>query len=284
LIVDLHMHSTASDGSLAPAELMRRVAEAGVGMVALTDHDCIDGLPEAAETARSLGVHWVSGVEMSAQWFGHTLHILGYGFDPEATVLTDALAAVRDGRWRRAEQIGERLAGKRMPGAYEGAVAAQQAAGGDVSQPPGRPHFAEWMVQAGHVRDHGEAFRKWLGAGKLGDIRQHWPTLEEVVGQLRAAGGMAVVAHPWHYGLTRSKLRALLRQFAAAGGRGIEVANGKQPVDQVAYLGKLAVEFGFLASCGSDFHNPASPWTALGSMTALPPDCTPVWESSLFSA
>ncbi|WP_341706973.1 PHP domain-containing protein [Halopseudomonas sp.] len=284
MIVDLHMHSTASDGSLSPDVLMQRVKEAGVDLVALTDHDCIDGQEQAAATAKALGVRWVSGVEMSAQWFGNTLHILGYGFDLSAPAMVNALAAVREGRWSRAQQISDRLAGKRMPGAFDGAVAVQQAAGGDVSQPPGRPHFAEWMVQAGHVRDHGEAFRKWLGAGKLGDIRQHWPTLAEVVGQIRAAGGMAVIAHPWHYNLTRSKLRALLREFAGAGGRGIEVVNGKQPVDQVAYLGKLAVEFGFLASCGSDFHNPDSPWTSLGSMTAMPPDCDPVWDDRLFSS
>jgi len=284
LLADLHMHSTASDGALDPAELMRRASAAGIELIALTDHDCVDGLPAAAETARSLGMNWVSGVEMSAQWHGHTLHILGYGFDPLNTHMVEALAQVRDGRWRRAEQISKRLDAKRMPGAYEGAVAAQQLAGGDVDQPPGRPHFADWMVSAGYVSDRGEAFRKWLGAGKLGDIKQHWPTLPEVVQQIRSAGGMAVVAHPWHYGLTRSKLRVLLREFAAAGGRGIEVANGKQAVDQVAYLGKLCVEFGFLASCGSDFHTPDSPWTGLGKMTALPPDCQPVWDDRLFAS
>ncbi|MEH6492966.1 PHP domain-containing protein [Halopseudomonas sp.] len=283
MLADLHMHSTASDGALDPAELMRRASAAGVELIALTDHDCVDGLAAASETARDLAMRWVSGVEMSAQWHGHTLHILGYGFDPHHQVMVRALADVRDGRWRRAEQISKRLEGKRMPGAYDGAVAAQQAAGGDVGQPPGRPHFADWMVSAGYVADRGEAFRKWLGAGKLGDIKQHWPTLPEVVQQIRSAGGMAVVAHPWHYGLTRSKLRALLREFAAAGGRGIEVANGKQPVDQVAYLGKLCVEFGFLASSGSDFHTPDSPWTGLGVMTAMPPDCQPVWEDRLFT-
>ena len=99
MIVDLHMHSTASDGSLSPEALMQRVHAAGVDLVALTDHDCIDGQAEAAATARALGVRWVSGVEMSAQWFGHTLHILGYGFDLDAPAMVDALAAVREGRW-----------------------------------------------------------------------------------------------------------------------------------------------------------------------------------------
>ncbi len=283
MLVDLHMHSTASDGALAPAELMARAAEAGVDLIALTDHDCVDGLDEARDAAARLGMAWVSGVELSAQWQGHTVHVLGYGFDPAAPGLQDALGQVRQGRWRRAEQIAERLAAKRMPGALEGALAAQRAAGGDPDSPPARPHFADWMVQAGHVRDQGEAFRKWLGAGKLGDIKQHWPTLAEAVQQLRGAGGVAVLAHPWHYGFTRARLRRLLRDFAEAGGRGLEVVNGKQAPEQVGLLGRLSIEFGFLASVGSDFHHPAAPWMALGAMTPLPGDCQPLWTDSRFT-
>lgn len=277
------MHSTASDGSLDPHELMQRAAAAGVELVALTDHDCLDGLATAAQTAQALGMHWVSGVELSAQWQGHTIHVLGYGFDPASPELLDAIEAVKLGRWQRAEQIDKRLEAKKMPGALAGAMAVQAAAGSDVGSPPARPHFADWLVQQGHVRDRAEAFRKWLGSGKLGDIKQHWPELPVAVAQIRAAGGMAVIAHPWHYGFTRARVRRLLKDFALAGGRGIEVVNGQQPVEQVAYLGKVCVEMGFLASCGSDFHHPDSPWMALGKMTALPPDCLPVWNDPLFS-
>lgn len=255
MLADLHMHSTASDGALGPAELMARAAAAGIDLVALTDHDCVDGLAEAQQAAVAHGMRWVSGVELSAQWQGHTIHILGYGFDMQSPTLLEALAAVRDGRWQRAEQIATRLAAKRMPGALEGALAVQQATGSDPGSPPARPHFADWMVQAGYVRDRAEAFRKWLGAGKLGDIKQHWPELEQAVEQLRAAGGIAVLAHPWHYGFTRTRIRRLLRDFAQAGGRGIEVSNGKQAPEQVAVLARMSSEFGFLASCGSDFHH-----------------------------
>ena len=283
MLADLHMHSTASDGALAPAELMARAAAAGIELVALTDHDTLDGLSEAQAAAAAHGMHWVSGVELSAQWQGHTVHILGYGFDMQSPALLDALGNVRDGRWQRAGQIAERLAAKRMPGALEGALAVQQATGSDPGSPPARPHFADWMVQAGYVRDRGEAFRKWLGAGKLGDIKQHWPALETAVAQLREAGGLAVVAHPWHYGFTRARIRRLLRDFAQAGGRGVEVSNGKQAPEQVAVLGRMSIEFGFLASCGSDFHHPDSPWMALGQMTPLPADCTPVWQDARFA-
>ncbi|SDS62184.1 hypothetical protein SAMN05216421_1861 [Halopseudomonas xinjiangensis] len=284
LLADLHMHSTASDGVLHPAELMTRAAEAGIELVSLTDHDCLDGQAPARREAEARGMRWLNGVELSAQWQGHTLHVLGYGFDSECAQLLEAIEAVRLGRWKRAEQISQKLAGKRMPGALEGALDLQRAAGADLSSPPARPHFADWMVQAGHVQDRAEAFRKWLGSGKLGDIKQHWPELPEVVTTLRGAGGVAVLAHPWHYGFTRQRLRRLLRDFAQAGGQGIEVVNGQQPVDQVAYLGKLSNEFGFLASCGSDFHNPDSPWMALGRMTAMPPDCTPLWDHPRFAA
>lgn len=283
MLVDLHMHSTASDGVLAPGELMARAAASGIDLVSLTDHDTLDGLAEAQAAAVQLGMNWVSGVELSAQWQGHTVHVLGYGFDLQAPALLQALAAVRDGRWQRAEQIAARLEAKRMPGALEGARAIQQAVGSDVNSPPARPHFADWMVQAGYVRDRAEAFRKWLGAGKLGDIKQHWPELADAVQQLHDADGVAVLAHPWHYGFTRSRLRRLLRDFAQAGGRGIEVSNGKQAVDQVAVLARMSQEFDFLASCGSDFHHPDAPWMALGAMTRLPEICAPLWADPGFA-
>ena len=284
MLVDLHMHSTASDGALAPGELMARAAASGVELVSLTDHDCVDGLDAARQSAAQLGMNWVSGVELSVQWQGHTVHVLGYGFDTRSSSLLEALAAVREGRWRRAEQIATRLAAKRMPGALDGALAIQREAASDQASPPARPHFADWMVKAGHVRDRADAFRKWLGAGKLGDIKQHWPTLTEAVQHLRDAGGVAVLAHPWHYGFTRSRLRRLLRDFAEAGGRGIEVVNGTQAPDQVAVLARLSQEFGFLASSGSDFHRPDAPWMALGSQTPLPPLCQPLWADARFAS
>lgn len=283
MLADLHMHSTASDGVLAPAELMSRAAASGVELVSLTDHDCVAGLAEAREAAAGLGMGWIDGVELSAQWQGHTVHVLGYGFEPDSPTFLKSLAGVQDGRWQRAEQIAAKLAAKRMPGALEGALEVQRTTGNDPDSPPARPHFADWMVQAGHVRDRAEAFRKWLGAGKLGDIKQHWPELAAAVAQLREAGGVAVIAHPWHYGFTRSRLRRLLRDFAEAGGRGIEVSNGKQSPEHVAVLGRLSVEFGFLASCGSDFHHPGAPWMALGAMTPLPAGCTPLWTDDRFA-
>ena len=275
LKVDLHCHSTASDGGLAPADVVARAHERGVNLLALTDHDTLDGLDEARAAAQALGMHLVNGVEMSCLWGGATIHVLGYGFAQDAPVLREALAALHVGRWARAEEIDRRLAAKGMPGALDGARQIQQELG-DSGNAPGRPHFAEFLVRAGHVRDNAEAFRKWLGNGKLGDVKQHWPSLEETVGTLRAADAWVSLAHPQQYEFTRSKLRRLVMDFLAAGGHALEVVNGMQAAEQVGRLSILAREFGLLASVGSDFHAPG-PRAELGVWRPLPDDLSPLW-------
>lgn len=275
MIVDLHCHSTASDGVLAPGALVRRAHACGIEMLALTDHDTVDGLDEARLEAQALGVRLVSGIELSCLWNGATVHILGYAFEPEAQALVQAIADLRDGRWQRAELIGQRLSAKGMPGAFEGARAVQQELG-DSGNAPARPHFAEFMVRAGYVRDRAEAFRKWLGSGKLGDVKQHWPSLEQTITTLREAGAWISLAHPWQYDLTRSKRRRLVTDFARAGGHALEVVNGMQPAEQVGGLSILAREFGLMASVGSDFHAPGD-WSELGLYRALPDDLQPLW-------
>jgi predicted metal-dependent phosphoesterase TrpH len=274
--VDLHCHSTASDGSLAPAAVVARAHEHGVRVLALTDHDTLEGLDEARQAAAALGMQLIDGVELSCTWGGATLHVLGYAFDPKAPALTEAIARLHEGRWLRAEEIGRKLATKGMPGAFEGARAIQQELG-DSGNAPARPHFADFLVRAGYVKDRGEAFRKWLGAGKLGDVKQHWPTLEETVATLRASGAWVSLAHPSHYDFTRSKRRRLVAEFLQAGGHAIEVVNGMQPADQVGSLSILAREFGMLVSAGSDFHGPGA-WSEIGIYRPVPEDLPPLWS------
>lgn len=274
--VDLHCHSTASDGVLAPSQLVERAQARGVEVLALTDHDTTEGLEAAHAAAQRVRVQLVNGIELSCQWGGATIHVLGYGFAADAPPLLAWLDTLRDGRWQRARQIGERLARKGMPDAFEGARAIQQGLG-ESDNAPARPHFAEFLVQAGHVRDRGEAFAKWLGAGKLGDVRQHWPELDATVEVLRQSGAWISLAHPWHYDFTRSKRRRLVGAFATAGGHALEVANGMQPAEQVGSLAILAREFGLMASAGSDFHAPAD-WSDLGLYRSLPDDLTPLWR------
>ena len=274
--VDLHCHSTASDGVLAPASLVARAHQRGIGLLALTDHDTLEGLDEAHRAAQELGVQLVNGIELSCTWGGATIHVLGYAFEREAPALRQAIEALHHGRWRRAEEIDQRLAAKGMPGALDGARAVQQELG-DSGNAPARPHFAEFLVRAGHVRDRAEAFRKWLGAGKLGDVKQHWPELEAVVDTLRAADAWISLAHPWQYDFTRSKRRRLVAAFAAAGGHALEVVNGMQPAEQVGGLAILAREFGLMASAGSDFHAPGD-WSELGLYRPLPDDLMALWK------
>ncbi|MCY1487430.1 3',5'-nucleoside bisphosphate phosphatase [compost metagenome] len=273
--VDLHCHSTASDGALPPATVVARAHERGVRLLALTDHDTLEGLDEAHAAAVALDMQLVNGVELSCTWGGATIHVLGYAFAADAPALRQALDELHAGRWQRAEEIGRRLEAKGMPGAFEGARAYQQELG-DSGNAPARPHFAEFLVRAGHVRDRAEAFRKWLGAGKLGDVKQHWPTLEQTVATLKEAGAWISLAHAWHYDFTRSKRRRLIADFVAAGGHALEVVNGMQPAEQVGSLAILAREFGLLASAGSDFHAPGD-WSELGMYRPLPDDLPPLW-------
>ncbi len=273
--VDLHCHSTASDGALAPTVLVNRAFEHGVRTLALTDHDTLEGQLEARAAAAALGMQWVSGVEMSCTWGGATIHVLGYGFALDAPPLLAAIEQLHHGRWLRAEEIDRKLAIKGMPGALDGARALQMELG-DSGNAPARPHFADFLVRAGYVKDRAEAFRKWLGAGKLGDVKQHWPTLEETVATLRRSNAWVSLAHPLHYDFTRSKRRKLVGDFLQAGGHAIEVVNGMQPAEQVGTLSILAREFGLLASAGSDFHGPGA-WGEIGAWRPLPEDLPPLW-------
>jgi predicted metal-dependent phosphoesterase TrpH len=212
----------------------------------------------------------VTGIELSCTWGGATIHVLGYAFDDQAPALRQALADLHQGRWERSAEIAQRLQAKGMPGALEGARAVQQELG-DSANAPARPHFAEFLVRSGHVADRGEAFRKWLGAGKLGDVKQHWPSLADAVGTLRAAGAWISLAHPCQYDFTRSKLRRMTGEFIAAGGHALELVNGLQPAEQTGRLSGLARDLGLLVSAGSDFHAP-SDWSELGMYRPLPDD------------
>ena len=211
----------------------------------------------------------------SCTWGGATIHVLGYAFNRDAPALQQAIAELHEGRWLRAAEIAKRLEAKGMPGALEGARALQQELG-DSGNAPARPHFADFLVHSGYVKDRAEAFRKWLGSGKLGDVKQHWPELAQAVDTLRRAGAWVSLAHPWQYDFTRSKRRKLIADFVGAGGHSLEVVNGMQPAEQVGSLAILAREFGLFVTAGSDFHAPGQ-WSELGVYRPVPEDLPPLW-------
>ncbi len=272
LSYDLHSHSTASDGTLTPAELVTRANDAGVDVLALTDHDSTAGLQEARAEADKLGLNLVNGCEISVTWSGTTLHILGLNISPECEELQDGLKDIRKYRDWRAEEIARKLDKAGIGGSYEGASAL--AKGKLIS----RTHFAHFLVKNGYATDVRSVFKKYLVKNKPGFVQGRWASLEDVMAWIKAANGQAVIAHPARYKLTRSKLIRLLKEFTELGGAGIEVVSGSHNRDECFTMGKLASDLGLLASAGSDFHGPENPWIELGKLPALPNGCKPIWH------
>lgn len=271
---DLHCHSTRSDGLLTPTEVVRRAAERGVEVLALTDHDELAGLAEAREAAREAGVTFIGGAELSVTWQGETIHVLGLGVDDGNAELVGGLAVVRSSRDARARRIGTALAEAGIPDAFEGALAHVTS-----ERLISRTHFARHLIDTGHARDMGDAFRRFLTTGKPGYVPHAWATLSEVVGWIHAAGGQAVVAHPGRYKLSSSELRALLAEFRDLRGDAIEVVSSSHTPRQYAEFATLARAFGLKVSCGTDFHAPGESRMDFGELPALPAGVDPVWNA-----
>lgn len=271
--VDLHCHTSASDGSLTPAQLCERALEREVQLLAITDHDTTAGYREARAWLQARGAHplqLLPAVEYSCVWEHLSVHVVGLDIDIESEASRNAAEFLHDARRKRAELIGAKLDKLGMPGSCAGALAL--AGNSEV----GRPHFARYLVQQGHVRSEDEAFERYLGAGKVGDVKVLWPQLQEAVQWITAAGGVAVLAHPLKYRLTATRLRKLVDAFTTAGGGALEVVTGYQNTDDGRFLAQLCRDNALQASVGSDFHKPG-PWCELGAIAALPPGCEPVW-------
>ena len=267
VVADLHLHSHHSDGLLAPAALMQLAAGRGVGTAALTDHDTTAGCAEAAAACAAAGLRFIPGVEVSAGWDGLSLHVLGLGVDAASPALGAHLEAVRALRRGRLAEIGARL--ERRAGLPGRELVAGACAGSAV---PTRLHLARALVALGHARDEAEAFAKWLGRGTPGHVPMEWPGLDSAIAAVRAAGGVAVLAHPHRYGASGGALRRLVAAFRDAGGQGLEVSMaGMSPRDRDR-LATLARGHAMLASTGSDFHDPALPWNPPGRFDKLPAD------------
>jgi predicted metal-dependent phosphoesterase TrpH len=271
---DLHCHSQVSDGALPPAEVARRASANGVEIWALTDHDEVGGLDEAAAEAARLGMRFVPGVEVSVTWGSETVHIVGLGIDHRNAVLIDGLARTRGGRGDRAQEMSDQLAAVGIPGAYEGALKF-------VGNPAliSRTHFARFLVEQGHCRDIQDVFDRYLSEGRPGFVPHRWARLADAVGWIRAAGGIAVVAHPGRYRLDSTALWSLFEAFRDAGGEGIEVVTGNHDAAQQARFAQVALQFGFKASRGSDFHGPGESDVELGRVDALPAALEPIWAA-----
>ena len=273
LRADLHSHSYYSDGLWSPTQLVEFAKGQGVELFALTDHDSLKGLEEAREQARSCDLAWVSGVEISVSWAGQTVHIVGLAFDPENPQLLEGLSGIRTQRLERALAIDRSLAKAGLHGAFEAALS-------QVREPEQitRTHFARWIAEHYGFEELREVFARYLTDGKPGDVPQQWVSLRSAIGWIRAASGVAVLAHPARYRLNALMQHCLFEEFREAGGLAIETASGSHGLREVERFSRLAGQYRFQASAGSDFHAPQESRTKLGSVSLIADSVEPVWS------
>ena len=270
---DLHCHSVVSDGTLTPEALAERAKANGVHLWALTDHDELGGQKRAKDAAHALKMDYLSGVEISVTWMNQTIHIVGLGIDADHQEIIEGLRRTREGRGNRAQLMSDQLLKAGIPGAYEGAL---HYAGNH--QLISRTHFARYLVEQGVCKDTEHVFKNYLVEGKPGFVPHQWASLEDAVAWIKAAGGVAVIAHPGRYPFNSMQMEELYKQFKDIGGLGIEVITGSHSPDQYQTYGKVAQQYGFLASRGSDFHDPNESHIDLGVLPHLPDHLTPVWS------
>jgi predicted metal-dependent phosphoesterase TrpH len=245
-----------------------------VELYALTDHDDVRGLAEAAAEAARLQLDFVNGVEISVSWESTTLHILGLNIDPENAELVAGLASVRAGRRNRAQRMADDLARVGIPGCLEGAdkfVANKEMIG--------RSHFARYLVESGVVADVKSAFKHYLVKGKPGYVPHQWASLADAVEWICGAGGIAVIAHPGRYNLGANPMRSLLAEFKGLGGRGLEVVTSNHTPEQMRHYAGLAKNFDLLGSRGSDYHGPGESYSLPGRLPPLPAGVKAVWDA-----
>ncbi len=269
--IDLHSHSTASDGLLTPTELVLRAKKRHVTHLALTDHDEIAGLSEAQAAGTSNDVKIISGAELSCLWERKTIHVVGLFLNPDTPSLIVALQEVKKTRLVRGREIAKKLATAGIANAWEGAH--RFVTNNDLVS---RAHFARFLVDAGYVADQQKAFDRYLSEGKPAFVAPPWPSITQSVAVIHDAGGVAVLAHPGRYRLTTTGRRRLLAEFKDCGGEALEVFSpAHTPNDNEQFIA-FAHQFGFAASLGSDFHGDHSRFD-LGELPPLPAGVTPVW-------
>jgi len=270
-IYDLHSHTTASDGSLTPTELVDHAQKCGIEVLAVTDHDVTAGLEEAGQAAADAGISFVPGIEISVTWAYQTIHIVGLQIDPANEALQTGLQKLHDFRVWRAGEIAHRLEKSGIHGSLE---AVREYAQGKIIS---RTHFAKFLVHAGYAKDIRKVFKKYLVHNKPGYVPGQWAGLEEAVNWIKGAGGLAVIAHPARYRLSGTRLRQLFVAFRDTGGDGIEVVSGSHSTSDIQRFAQLAEHYDFYASRGSDFHGHENAYADPRYLAALPTSCRPVW-------
>lgn len=270
--VDLHNHSYYSDGVFSPKEVVRLADEADCDLFALTDHDTTDGLNEARQTADKLLVNLVSGVEISAFWRNMTIHIVGLGIDIDNDILQAGLSHNQQLRKERAEKIALGLWRAGIKDALEKTQALSKT---DMLT---RTHFAQMLIREGYCKDMRSVFRRYLTGKKPGGVRVEWKNIDEVVGWIHAAGGKAVLAHPFRYRMTQTKIKNMLTDFKEVLGDGVEVVTATSTDEEITLSNKWAKEYKLLSSCGSDYHGWSNQRIQIGRLRDLPSLDNAIWR------
>lgn len=270
--VDLHNHSYYSDGVLSPAELVRLGNKEGCDLFSLTDHDTTNGIAEAMLEANKVGLKLINGVEISASWRNMAIHIIGLGVDIDIDILQAGLQHNRDLRNARAKKI---ALGLRRSGIKEPLEKAQNLSSGHMLT---RTHFAQMLIQEGYCNDMKSVFRRYLTGKKPGGVRVEWKDFNEVIHWIHSAGGKALIAHPFRYRMTHTKIKKMIREFKEASGDGFEVVNANSSKEEIALGNQWSEELDTLTSCGSDFHGWPNQRIQIGNLTELPNPKRAVWS------
>ncbi len=273
LRVDLHSHTNCSDGALTPKELIERAVNFQIDVLAITDHDSVKGLDIAKQTIleQNIPLTLINGIEISTQWQGFEIHIVGLNIDPDHAQLQSLISAQQQRREDRATSMGEKLEKCGFNDVYSDAKA--MAGEGSIT----RAHFAKVLLQRGVVSKMQSAFDKYIGKGKRAYVKPNWCSIEEAVATIHAAGGVADMDHPIRYDLTAKWLRRLIVDFKDAQGDGLEVVLPQMNNEQRKIMLNYCSEYDLYASMGSDFHQP-SRWSDLGRNLVMPEQANPIWQ------
>jgi len=270
--IDLHNHSYYSDGVFSPAEVVRLADEADCNLFALTDHDTTDGLSEAQQMADELSVNLISGVEISALWRNMTIHIVGLNIDINNNILQKGLSYNQSLRKERAEKIS---LGLRRAGVRDALEKTKELSKTDMLT---RTHFAQMLIREGYCKDMKSVFRRFLTGKKPGASRVEWRSFDEVVGWIHAAGGLAVIAHPFRYRMTQTKIKKMLIDFKEVLGDGVEVVTATSTDEEITLSDQWTKEYKLLSSCGSDYHGWSNQRIQIGCLRDLPNPNNAIWR------
>ncbi len=273
MLIDLHSHTKASDGQLTARELVERAANRQVDILAITDHDTVDGLAEARQTIieKDLKLTLINGIEITTNWLNHEIHVVGVNINPQHPALIDLIELQKEKRESRAIEMGRRLEKAKIPGVYE---AAKVLAGeGAIT----RAHFARHLVEIGVAPTFPKVFDKYLSRGNTGYVPHNWVDIDKAIAVIHQAGGQAILAHPNHYNLSNKWMRRLFTEFKQFNGDAMEVAMGQQSPQMRLQLAMWSNEYDLLASQGSDFHF-VGRWRDLGKALHLPEIAKPIWS------